>query len=156
MFRDAPKIMWLTVPCALLLTACGTVDLGDNYVAPPIQLDEDFFYCRIQPDVLTAHSCASGGNGEAGMCHSARSALRLIAVEPADLPQCDADGNVVDPIPLDATANLEAIRFTVQGNALSSPLYLRPVNRASHPRQIFPEDDPAASAIISWISQGGQ
>ena len=142
--------------CALFIAGCGTVDLGDNFVAPPIQLDEDFFYCRIQPEVLTEHSCANGGSGEAGMCHSARSALRLISIEPADLPKCDADGHALDPIPPDAADNLEAIRFTVQGNALSSPLYLRPVNRASHPRQIFPEDDPAAALVIEWISQGGQ
>ena len=34
----------------------GTVTLGDNFVAPDLALDEDFFYCRIQPEVLTKHS----------------------------------------------------------------------------------------------------
>jgi hypothetical protein len=140
---------------ALALSACGTVDLGDNFVAPPVQLDEDFFYCEIQPNVLTEHSCAAGGSGESGMCHSARSALRLVDIDAPDLPLCDEEGRVLDPIPLDATNNLDAIRFTVQGSALSSPLYLRPINRASHPRRIFDENDPAAMLIIDWISQGG-
>lgn len=156
MFRGESNAALLAICCTSLLGACGTVELGDNFVAPPVQLDEDFFYCRIQPEVLTAHSCATGGSGEAGMCHSARSALRLTAIDVPDLPECDAEERAIDPIPLEATDNLDAIRFTVQGNALSSPLYLRPVNRASHPRQIFPEDDPAAELIITWISQGGQ
>lgn len=154
MFRAGSYATWQFVSCALL-AACGTVDLGDNFVAPPVQLDEDFFYCRIQPEVLTQFSCASGGSGESGMCHTARSALRLAAVDTGNLPVCDDEDRVLDPIPQEASENLEAIRFTVQGNALSSPLYLRPVNRASHPRQIFPEEDPAAELIIDWISQGG-
>lgn len=140
------------VMVALALSACGTVDLGDNFVAPPVQLDEDFFYCEIQPNVLTAYSCAAGGSGESGMCHSARSAFRLLEVD--EPVECE-DGFALDPIPLEATNNLEAIRFTVQGSALSSPLYLRPINRASHPRRIFDENDPAAMLIVDWISQGG-
>jgi len=156
MSRGASIISWLVVSCAVSIGACGTVELGDNFVAPPIQLDEDFFYCRVQPEVLTQHSCANGNSGENGMCHSARSALRLISIDPPDLPACDAEDHVLDPIPPAATDNFEAIRFTVQGSALSSPLYLRPVNRASHPRRIFPEDDPAAELIITWISQGAQ
>ena len=55
----------------------GTVDLGDDFVAPDLQLDDAFFYCRIQPEVLTRHSCATGDSGEEGSCHSAASALRL-------------------------------------------------------------------------------
>jgi hypothetical protein len=128
----------------------GTVALGDDFVAPDLQLDSDFFFCRIQPEVLTKNSCASGGSDEMGSCHDSRSALRLIATD-APSP-CDDDGSVVDAIPDAYQSNLEALRFSVQSDPLSSPLYLRPLNRASHPRQIFDENDEAAKLIVEWIS----
>jgi hypothetical protein len=128
----------------------GTVDLGDDFVAPDLQLDDAFFYCRIQPEVLTRHSCASGEAGEESSCHSAASALRLRATE--DPPPCDGDGELIDSPSEAYEANLEAIRFSVQSDPLTSPLYLRPLNRASHPRMIFDSDDPAAELIVEWIS----
>jgi hypothetical protein len=124
--------------------------LGDDFVAPELQLDEAFFYCRIQPEVLTKHSCASGGPGEKGSCHDSRSALRLTATD-APSP-CSKQGAVVGPVPDAYKANFEAVRFSVQSDPLSSPLYLRPLNRASHPRMIFGENDPAAKLIVQWIA----
>lgn len=132
----------------------GTVDLGDDFVAPELQLDADFFYCHIQPDVLSKHSCASGDAGDNGGCHDSHSALRLLATD-APSP-CDADGVVVSAIPEAYEANFEAVRFSVQSNPLDSPLYLRPLGRASHPRVIFPDDDPAAELIVEWISGAAQ
>ena len=128
----------------------GTVDLGDDFVAPDLQLDEPFFYCRIQPDVLTLHSCANGGDGEAGSCHESNSALRLLASDAP--PPCDDDGALVDEVPDAYRANFDAVSFSVQSDALTSPLYLRPTGQASHPRTIFDEDDEAAQLIVDWIS----
>jgi hypothetical protein len=128
----------------------GTVDLGDDFVAPNLQLDESFFYCRIQPDVLTRHSCASGGDGEMGSCHESNSALRLLATDAA--PPCDDDGALVEAVPDAYRANFEALSFSVQSDPLTSPLYLRPTGQASHPRIIFDEDDDAAQLIVDWIS----
>ena len=128
----------------------GTVALGDDFVAPDLQLDEEFFYCRIQPEVITKHSCASGGAGENGSCHDSSSALRLVATQ--DPPPCDGNGALVDSPPQAYEQNLAAVRFSVQSNPLTSPLYIRPLNRASHPREIFDEDDPAAELIVEWIT----
>jgi hypothetical protein len=144
---------------ALCLTGCGTssdngftgsVELGDDFVAPDLQLDEDFFVCRIQPEVLTRHSCATGGSGESGSCHDSRSALRLLDTDVA--APCDADGRVVDAIPDAYAKNLERVQLSVQSDPLTSPLYLRPLGRASHPRVIFDESDAAADLILRWIS----
>lgn len=132
----------------------GTVDLGDDFVAPDLQLDTAFFYCRIQPDVLARHSCATGGSGETGSCHDAQSALRLAASDAP--PPCDGDGVVVDDVPEAYRANLEAIAFSVQSDPLTSPLYLRPTGQASHPRAIFDEGDEAAELIVEWISGASQ
>lgn len=132
----------------------GTVTLGDNFVAPDLALDEDFFYCRIQPEVLTKHSCASGASGEQGMCHDSQSALRLIDTKVP--PPCDKGGMVVGTLPDAYAANFDAIRFFVQTDPLTSPLYLRPLRKASHPRQIFGDKDPAADLIVQWISAGAR
>ena len=79
------------------------------------RLDEDFFYCEIQPNVLTSKSCAGGGAGEGGMCHDSRSALLLVDTMSGP-PDC-TDGVVTGgTIPTDYLANFEAIRFTVQSD----------------------------------------
>jgi hypothetical protein len=143
---------------AIVVFACsgcvfGSVDLGDDFVAPELQLDEDFFYCRIQPEVLTRHSCATGEADESGGCHDSRSALRLAATDTE--AQCQG-GAVVGEIPDAVQANFEAVRFSVQSDPLTSPLYRRPLGRASHPRAIFNEDDAAAELIVEWISGAAQ
>lgn len=139
---------------ALAAPGCGIVDLGDDIVPPDLQLDEDFFHCEIQPNVLTAKSCAGGLAGEEGSCHAERSALRLVPT--MDPPPTCEDGVIVGgSISADSIANFEAVRFTVQSDPLSSPFYRRPIGLDSHPRAVFPEDDPAAELIVQWISGGG-
>lgn len=135
-------------------SGCATVDLGDNFVAPDLMLDEDFFYCRIQPEVITAHGCATGGAGEGGMCHTSRSSMRLADASGVARPECD-DDVVVGTVPPEYTQNFTAVRFTVQSDPLSSPFYRRPTGLDSHPRVIFSEADPAADLISQWISRGG-
>src|SRR5690606_3943288 len=142
---------WLLVIACL--SGCGTIDLGDDIVPPNLQLDEDFFYCEIQPNCLTAKSCANGVAGEEGSCHADRSALRLVpTMDPP--PMCE-DGVVVGgSIPADYIANYEAVQFTVQSAPLSSPFYRRPPGLDRHPRAIFTMDDPCAVLIEDWISRG--
>lgn len=119
-------------------------------MSPELQLDEDFFFCRIQPEVFTRHACAAGMSSDSGGCHDSRSALRLLAT--SDPPPCDGGGNVVGAVPDAYRANFEAAGFSVQADPFTSPLYLRPLNRASHPRAIFDENDPAARLIAEWIA----
>lgn len=136
-----------------LSAGCGTIDLGGNIVPPDLQLDEDFFYCEIQPRVLTAKGCAGGAAGEGGMCHADRSALRLIDTM-APPPACE-DGRVVGgDLSADYVINFERVQFTVQSDPLSSPFYRRPVGLDSHPRTIFPETDECAQLIRDWINRG--
>lgn len=139
----------------LCLVACGTVDLGDNIVPPDIAVDDDFFYCQIQPHVLTQHSCASGASGDAGGCHASRSGMRLNSMAETDPPPtCDSSNHVTGAIPDSYRDNLAAVRAELQSDPLSSPFYRRPVGLDSHPRVIFPESDAAAMLIVEWLSAG--
>jgi hypothetical protein len=139
----------------LSIAGCGTIDPGDNFIPPDRMLDEDFFFCEVQPNVISARSCASGEAGEAGDCHSSRSALRLSAMAEMDAPPTCADGRVVGAVPASYEDNLEALRFTVQSDPLSSPLYRRPLQLDSHPRPIFDASSPEAMLIVEWIGSGG-
>jgi hypothetical protein len=152
----------LVVVAFLLAGACsgtrdsgfvGTVDLGDNFVAPDLALDEDFFYCRIEPEVIQQFGCAAGNSGERGQCHDSRSALQLI--DTSETVTC-SNGRVTGAVPDAFLANYEAARFFVQTDPLTSPLYLRPTNQASHPRRIFAPSDPAARLITEWITAGAR
>jgi len=155
LWQSAEVPRWLPILVTFASFAgCDTVDLGDNFVPPDIQLDEDFFYCRVQPEVIAAQSCASGLAGEGGACHSSQSGLRLDPAGETDLVPCT--GDVVDsPVPTSYQDNLEAVRAFVYSDALSSPLYLRPVGMDTHPRIIFDASSPEAMLIIEWISGGG-
>ena len=144
--------LWAAV-CALLAAGCGTIDLGDDIVPPDLQLDEDFFHCEIQPVVLTAQGCAAGAAGEAGSCHADRSALRLVTT--MDPPPTCEDGVVVGgSVSADSNANIEAVRFSVLSDALSSAFYRRPTGMDSHPRVMFDTVAPEAALIVEWINRG--
>ena len=151
--RPGPHARWPTaIVGAIALVGCGTIDLGDNFIAPDIQLSEDFFYCRIQPEVVTPSGCANGAGGEAGSCHASRSTLRLDPTADRDPPPACQDNEVVGMVPLSYQNNFDAVQFTVQTDPLSSPFYRRPVGLDSHPRTIFPEGSAEANLIIEWIS----
>lgn len=147
--------------CVLATAACTTVDLGDNFVAPDVQLDEDYFYCQVQPLAIAAYKCAGGGAGEGGSCHTARSALRLSMAGETDAPPSCTETAPDDftssgPVPASYMTNLDAVRLDVQSDPLSSPLYRRPLGLDSHPRAVFMDpSDPGAVIIQKWISRGG-
>ena len=140
----------------LFAPACGTVDLGDNIVPPSVRLDEDFFYCRIQPDVIVGRGCATGMAGDTGGCHLTQSALLLEDASGAARPDCDADG-ALSPgavVPDVYMRNLTRIRFTVASDPESSPFYRRPLQMDSHPRAIFVLGSPEELLIAEWIGRG--
>jgi len=161
-----PSAAGRTIPTVgvvlLLATAgCTTVDLGDNFVAPDVQLNEDYFFCKVQPEAIAAYHCAGGAAGEMGSCHSARSALRLSIMGETDAPPtctetAPDDFTVSGTVPASYMTNLEAVRLDVQSDPLSSPLYRRPLGLDSHPRVVFPDaSDPGAVIIQTWITRGG-
>lgn len=154
----ASLVLGATLALALgaFAPACGTVDLGDNIIPPSIRLDEDFFYCRIQPDVIITSGCATGGAGDTGGCHMSQSALLLEDASAEARPACTADGEL-EPgavVPDVYMRNLTRVRFTVTSDPESSPFYRRPTGEDSHPRVIFDTMSPEALLIVDWITRG--
>jgi len=154
MRRSALIGLVLAQACSAQNGLTGTVEPGDNFVAPDLTLDERFFFCRIEPEVLQKHSCATGGAGEQGTCHDSRSALRLAPKPSGETAPCDSAGRPIGAVPDSYQQDLEAVQYFVQSDPLTSPLYLRPINMASHPRRVFDAADPAAKLLEEWISTG--
>lgn len=144
--------------CVLGLSVLGiaagcTIEVGENIVQPNTQLSEDYFYCRIQPDVVEAASCATGAAGDSGGCHLAQSSLRLVDTTGTTRPACTgadmgqlAPGAVVPPEYLD---NFQRVQFTLGPDAESSPFYRRPTGMDSHPRRAV--DMAQEMLILDWF-----
>jgi len=147
---------WAAVAGLLGILGCNTVDQGENFVPPNLQLSEDFFYCQIQPRVIAAGTCASGAMGEAGSCHSSKSPLRLDPDgETAVPPECTPDNVVTGPVAPSYVDNYDSLLYTVQNDPLNSPIYRKMTGHDGHPRTIFPEGSAEADLIIEWITMGG-
>lgn len=121
-------------------------DAGTS-LAPPAPgqarapLDAQYFFCRVQPEVITAHRCASDDG-----CHTDRSALRLDPVaERLEAPPCD--GTVP---PASFYTNLARCRAEVRSTAQASDLYRRPLGR-SHPVTLFDAASAEAEVLRAWI-----
>jgi hypothetical protein len=119
------------VAIAASVAGCGTIDTGGNFIPPDLTLDEDFFFCRVMPEVIAAQGCAGGGAGEAGECHSDRSALRLDPAAETDPPPSCMGDVVTGTVPASYQANLSAIRFTVQSDPTSEGIWLAASARTS-------------------------
>ena len=142
----------LSAMSACTPTSLDTVHLGDNPEPPDVSLDEAFFHCQIQPLVLTASGCASGGAGESGSCHSARSALRLVDVPTPSL--CQNDKLVGGAAP-ESLVNFERVRTSVGPDADASPLYRRPLGLDSHPRVVLLPNSVEAMLLRAWLNGQG-
>lgn len=136
---------------------CGVVDLGDNIIPPVNQVDEEFFFCQIQPNVITAQSCAPGIAGDAS-CHAATSALFLEDAAGLTPPACDPMTGELLPgavVPDVYMRNLTRVRSFVGSDPMSSPFYRRPLGLDSHPRVIYALGSMEEMLVRDWILGGG-
>jgi hypothetical protein len=155
---------WLVAPAlagvvlAALACSCTTIDPGPNFVVPDEQFDADFFFCRIEPEILVAKRCGPGdpaaGDGANG-CHfnsSAVSGMALTSHPPVDC----VDGHPVNRAQVGAGSgaqgNLQAASLDMSRDYQTAPLYLRPSGQ-NHPRTIFPRDDQAMVALLRQWAQ---
>jgi hypothetical protein len=155
---EALAFAWL-----LLLPGCGeeglfptTVDPGPDYSIAELVWDEAFYYCQVEPRVITAYSCANGDMGQgdsAGGCHRAVTSFRLFDYAPKVSESCDGNvvGNVL--IPEDARQNYQGANARMRRDPEIAPLLQRPLKRLAHPRAIFNADSDAAAAIREWATR---
>lgn len=134
---------------------CTTVDPGPNFVVPDEQFDADFFFCRVEPELLFAKKCGPGdpaaGDASHG-CHFNSSAVSGMAI--ADHAPVDCDGarprsraqlGAGGP----AQGNLQAVTLVMSRDVSTAPLLLRPTGQ-NHPRQIFSREDPVVDVLREW------
>ena len=141
----------LVAAVLLFGTGCGTVDLGTYEGVRDLKLDEDYFYCVIQPKVLTAKKCATGEPGDSGGCHNSNSSYRL-----ADVPtpvNC-ASGKPTALPSAEERSNYGASSLRVTRDPDTSPLLLKPTGKSgSTHKLVFDTSSTEAGLIRTWIGR---
>lgn len=140
-------------------SACETVDPGPNFVVADERFDADYFFCKVEPEVLFAKKCGPGdpaAGDRANGCHfnaSAVSGMALLQHPPVDCgggerPLSRAQIGAGSP----AQANLESASIVMSRDYTAAPIFVRPTG-ANHPRAIFPKNDPAADILRTWAQK---
>lgn len=144
---------------ALALAGCSTVNPGGNFSVPEETFNEDYFFCRVEPQLIFAKRCGPGdpsaGDSNSG-CHfnaGAVSGMALVDHLPVD---CGGGDRPVSRNALGtgsaARGNLQAVSLVMSRDYQTSPLYLRPTG-ANHPRAVFAKDDPVVDIIRTWAQK---
>lgn len=124
---------------------------------PDESFDADFFFCRIEPEILFAKRCGPGEPGvdPAGGCHFNASAVSGMALADHAPVPCQ-DGRVSDRAAIGAggpaQGNLQAASLAMSRDYLTAPIYLRPTGR-NHPRVIFDRSDPVVDLLRQWAQR---
>lgn len=137
------------------LTGCTSVDPGPNFVVPDEQFDADFFFCRVEPELLFAKKCGPGDPGAGDPpngCHFNSSAVSGMAIAEHAPIACAGD-RPVNRAQLGAGSaaqgNLQAASLVMSRDVGTAPIFLRPTG-ANHPRAIFAKDDPVVEVLREW------
>jgi hypothetical protein len=136
------------------LSGCTTVDPGPNFVVPDEQFDADFFFCRVEPELLFAKKCGPGEPGQdpANGCHFNSSAVSGMAIANHAPIECSG-GRPVNRVQLGAGSaaqgNLQAASLVMSRDVNTAPIFLRPTG-ANHPRAIFAKEDPVVDVLREW------
>jgi hypothetical protein len=137
---------------------CTTVDPGPNFVVPDEQFDADFFFCRVEPELLVAKRCGPGdpAAGDApGGCHFNASAVSGMAIVDHAPVECAGNRPVsragIGPGSA-ANANLGAVTLVMSRDVATAPLFVRPTGQ-NHPRAIFAAGDPVQDLLREWAQK---
>ena len=150
----------LALVCAL--GGCGenglfpsTVDQGTDFNVADVIFDENYFYCRVEPE-LFAHSCGPGdpslGDASNG-CHYNVTSFRLSDYAPLVADSCN--GGVVPSAgaPAQASQNYQVSQARMDRVPERARLLQRPTGAQQHPRKIFEPDSATADVIRDWATK---
>jgi hypothetical protein len=143
--------------CMLALAGCTTVDPGPNFVGPDEQFDADFFFCRVEPEVLIANRCGPGDPSMDGpsSCHFNASAVSGMPLRDHPPVECDGDrprNRVLLSPGSPAQANLQSATLVMSRDVTTAPIFVRPTGQ-NHPRPIFQRDDPVLDVLRQWAQR---
>ena len=138
-----------------LQAGCTTVDPGATFVVADEQFDADFFFCRVEPELLVAKKCGPGdraaGDPSNG-CHfnsSAVSGMALASHAPVDCVGGRPASRAQVGAGSGAQGNLQSASLVMSRDYLTAPIFLRPTGQ-NHPRAVFARDDAVADVIRQW------
>lgn len=139
--------------------SCTTVDPGPNFVVPDENFDADFFFCRVEPELLFNKKCGPGdpaAGDAANGCHFNSSAVSGMALAPHPPIDCGGGDRPVNRTQIGAGSaaqgNLQAASLVMSRDFQTAPIYLRPTG-LNHPRPIFGREDPVADVIRQWANK---
>ena len=143
-------LVTLLLPSAgSLAVGCGTVDPGTFEGVRDLKLDENFYYCVVQPQVITAKRCSPGDAGDpSGGCHASKSSMILVDIP---TPVACSGTRPTGTVSASERANYQATQLRVTRDPESAPLLARPTGKMDHPRVIFASNSPEADVIRAWI-----
>ncbi|MBS2015780.1 MAG: hypothetical protein JST00_23030 [Deltaproteobacteria bacterium] len=164
--RDVRAALWTgsLALCAAALASsavsCTTVDPGPSFVVPDENFDADFFFCRVEPDLLFGKKCGPGdpaAGDAANGCHFNSSAVSGMALAPH--PPVDCGPDRARPVNRGqigagsaAQGNLQAASLVMSRDFQTAPILLRPTG-LNHPRAIFGRNDPITDVIREWAQK---
>ena len=141
---------------ALSGVSCQSVDPGPNFVIAQENFNEDFFFCYVEPQYLTAKKCGAGEASDGGRCHFNSSAVSGMALRDHAPIACDAAGHPTDRSQVStgslARANFTAASLEMSRDYQTAPILVRPLG-ANHPRAIFPMGDAAIGVLQQWAAK---
>jgi hypothetical protein len=142
-----------------LLSACQTIDPGENFVVPNETFEADFFFCKVEPEFLVAKKCGSGDPAQgdrSGGCHfnaASVSGMPLIDHAPID---CGGGERPLSRAQLGsggpAQANYQAASLEMSRDLVSAPIVVRP-SGAKHPRVVLLPTEPALEVLRRWAAK---
>jgi hypothetical protein len=139
----------------VVAASCTTVDPGPNFVVPNDTFDPDYFFCHVEPEIIFAKQCGPGGMGDSSNCHFNASAVSGMVITDHPAIDCAGGDHPVNSAQVTGLAqgNLQAVSLEMSRDYTTAPLYVRPTQIATHPRQIFGTGDPAVTIISTWAAR---
>jgi hypothetical protein len=156
----APVDLVGLVGLALAAAGCSTVDPGPNFVVSDESFDADFFFCRVEPEVLVAKRCGPGDPGPGKQdpsngCHFNASAVSGMPLADHAPVACEG-GRVANRAQVGAGSaaqgNLQSASLSMSRDVLTAPIFLRPTGQ-NHPRAIFGRDDVEGRTALEVLRQ---
>ena len=136
-----------------ILGSCSTIEPGSQLSLAPVTYDENYFYCEVEPKVLTTKSCGSGNPAQgdtSGGCHANVTSFKLTTVMPVTCNGLVPTG----AISADSQNNYQSAQSEMSLDIENIPLLAWPTQKiSSHPRQVFAPDSAEAKIIQDWATK---